>query len=140
MTGVQTCALPIWKTGDCVIRALACALSESWEEVFKEVADEAFRTRRSMVDPKVFTNILDNHGFDLIRIKPEKGSKRPTPKSLIERYRYSGREYVIVVEVCKHLTAIRDWKVWDTWDCSERAAYRYWIKEAPGEDLRETIG
>ena len=43
-----------WKTDDCVIRAIALATNQTWDKVFTDLNEIAFKKKRVFNDKKVY--------------------------------------------------------------------------------------
>lgn len=111
------------RTGDCVVRAIAFATSQSWDDTFDGLVALA-KKMRSMPDCiDVFDKYLQSLGW----------VKMPAPRK-DGNHRYTGKEFVKVFEGVAvanigghHLTAIADHKIVDIWDCSNGSIGNYWV-------------
>ena len=53
-----------WKTNDCVIRAIALATNQSWDKVFTDLCEIAFKKKRMLNDPRVYEKYLSQLGWN----------------------------------------------------------------------------
>ena len=53
-----------WKTGDCVIRAIAYATQQSWDDVYKGLSDLGFKKKRMPNDKQVYEQYLKDLGWE----------------------------------------------------------------------------
>jgi len=51
------------KTNDCVIRAIAYAIHDSWENVYQDLCELGLKLKRMPNDKKVFEKYLDKIGW-----------------------------------------------------------------------------
>ena len=113
------------KTGDCAIRAVAAALSASWDNAYKQLADAGFRLKVSMSETEAVESVLLNNGFSIGKIKVPRGSHRPTVASFTREH----PDWVSVLRVANHLVACSNGIYVDIWDSGECSVYKYWYKE-----------
>lgn len=132
------------KTGDCVTRAIAIAAELPYREVYDELFErqrifgETRRTRRARAirergaSPRngVFTDVagpyLLEHGFVWV---PTMGIGEGCRVHLVADELPAGR---LVTRLSKHLTAVVDGVIHDTYDPSRdgtRCVYGYWRRE-----------
>lgn len=111
--------------GDCSIRAVAVALNVSWLEAFDLQTAKARILYGEMSEPEVVGEVLKEHGFEEKKVSNRKGTKRPTLVTLIKE----NPNCIIVGQIANHFAAVRDGKVRDLWNSSERSLYKYWIKK-----------
>ena len=114
------------KTGDCVVRAIAIALELPYKEVYNELTKMQASSVRNGVFKKVIRKYLTGKGWTWIP-KMTIGSGCTTHLSADELPK--GR---IICNVSRHLSAVIDGVINDTFDCSRggnRCVYGYWIKQ-----------
>lgn len=137
------------KACDCVIRAIAYATQQSWEDVYKELSEIGFKMKRMPNEKQVYEKYLEEHGwakqkqprkYDLTKYDVNEFIKQST----FMMHNYESGEFdkapyskQIIVSVAKHLTCITwendNYELCDTWDCGRKCVNNYWIKEE--EDL-----
>ena len=112
------------KTGDCVVRAIAIALELDYKLVYDELADlnksfEGIKSARNGTHKKVYDAYLKKHGWKW----------HSAPKFDGRKARHydmpSGR---CIGRMAKHLVAIVDKQVYDTWDSTHKMVYGYYAK------------
>ena len=108
-------------TTDCVVRAVAIAFDKDYLETRREL-NKAKRDLgfESYKDNKFIYKYLEQ--FDRIIIKVPKGKPRMKAESFIELF----KEGTYIVKMSKHIACIKDGKLLDTWDSSERSIYTAW--------------
>lgn len=102
-----------WDRGDCVIRALANAISCSWLAAFDYLTAKARRDFNVPNDGPGFRRWLVEDGATWTHCKAEKGKKRMTVLEFAESHPI-GR---YVVCVASHETACVDGVILDAWNC-----------------------
>lgn len=108
--------------GDCVVRAIAIAFGKSWYDVY----DELTALGREMADlpnvSQVYSAYIEQHGG--IKISPfkelEGGRKRLTAKDLAKT------KGTFIISTAHHLATVRGHRLMDTWDSSDKSAYKVW--------------
>jgi len=114
------------KTGDCVVRAVAEAASLPYKEAARMLFDEWMRTGYEMTDNKCVTKVLETLGFVKMK-KPFKPTGHTYMAKEMDEVMPAGS--VAVVQVANHLTCVKGGSLIDTWDCSRKSVYGYWVKE-----------
>jgi hypothetical protein len=115
-----------WKhEGDCVVRAIARATKESWEDVFEDLCNIGKKKCRMPNSPKVYEELLKRIGFIKYSMPKKFDGKRYTIREWVEEHpRFTG-----VISVAKHLTYVEKGVLIDTWDCSRKSIGNYWVDE-----------
>ena len=111
--------------GDCSVRCVAKGLGVSWQEAYKELAEEGIKLSRVMSDVEVIRQVLEKHGFESKSVILKKGDKRPTMRTLLEQFPH----HTIIGRCAKHVMCGTDGKVYDTWDSSTMSLYLYFIRD-----------
>ena len=102
-----------WDRGDCVIRALANAVSCSWIEAFDFLVAKARRDFNVPNDKHGSRKWMIEGGAVWTACKPEKGKKRMTVLQFAETHP-NGR---FIVSIAHHQTAVVDGVILDAWNC-----------------------
>lgn len=111
-----------YRSGDCVIRAISLAFDKDWYEVY----DDLYQLGREMADMpnvnRVYETYITRLGGKKISayLELEGGRKRLTARDLTKR---SG---TFIISTAKHLAVVKNKKLLDTWDSSDRSAYKVW--------------
>ena len=113
------------RTGDCVIRALALALDKSWKEVYTDLFNLSIKMSLIVTDPKVFKKYLKDLDYTQEKMPKTLDNKRYTVEEFIDDIAHKNMTYII--SIAKHVTVIKDKKLYDTWDCSHKCVGNYWI-------------
>lgn len=109
------------EVGDCVIRALSIATGKDWLTIYDELATIGRQQLAPMTDMKTVTAYMDKIGEKIPAIA---NHKRVTAKMLAMQHHHSKSDYVI--RTAHHLATVKDGKLRDTWDSSDRAGYIIW--------------
>ena len=109
--------------GDCVIRAVATALNQSWEDTIREMTEFGIKLGYVLNDKCVYEKYLELKGF----------IKRPEPRdydnckmSAKKAIRIYGIKNAVVKLGSHHIAAVKDGKVYDIWDSSKETIHTYW--------------
>ena len=113
------------RTGDCVIRALALALDKSWKEVYTDLFNLSIKMSLIVTDPKVFKKYLKDLDYTQEKMPKTLDNKRYTVEEFIDDIAHKNMTYII--SIAKHVTVVKDKKLYDTWDCSHKCVGNYWI-------------
>jgi hypothetical protein len=131
------------KAGDCVIRAIATALDQTWEQTVRELAEVSIRTGYMLNMPQCYGKYLE-----------EKGWKKQKQPRKADNSKYTGREWCTWLSVndphgetgniianigSYHTVAIvptnhgdginSRFKVLDTWDSTRGCIGNYWVSK-----------
>lgn len=115
---------------DCVIRAIANACNQSWEQILRELTELGIKKGMVPNDSKLFPIYLKEKGFTQMK-EPRKSdnTKMTVREWLGSREGWLWHSYRIVVSVgSHHLSSIVDNKIEDTWDCSKNTMHKWWVK------------
>ena len=112
------------EVGDCVVRALATATENSWDDVYRELCKIGFELKVMPNSDEAYHKYLEDSGFERRKISVKKGSKRPTVLSFTKEH----KEGVYVLRVANHVTVSKEGIYYDIWDCGDSCVYSYWEK------------
>lgn len=110
--------------GDCVARAMAIALQLDYKTCYDELAAANVKaggkkTARDGLLRKTYEKVLNQHGWEW----------HPAPKFEGRKARYydmpKGR---LIMRMARHVSALVDQEIHDTWDCSQKMVYGYFAK------------
>lgn len=113
------------ETGDCVVRAISIATEKSYQEIYDSLYAISWISPRKGVYKRVYETYLDSIGWKrTTTMKFGQGCKAHLKADELP----PGR---LIVQVSKHLVAVIDGVIQDTFDCSRdgtRCVYGYWAK------------
>lgn len=118
--------------GDCVIRAIALATGQSWEQTVREMTELGIKMGYVLNDDHVYSKYLLSKGFVQCNEPRDVCNKKMSIKEwLNEEQIYEGNQRgTIVANVgSHHVTSIVDGRVHDIWDCSRKTMHKYWWKK-----------
>lgn len=104
-------------TGDCVIRAIACALDITWEKA----SDLLYKVARSLGCEMSCVGCYSTL-FCELKLK-EVDVRKMTVGEVADKY----RNHAVIIRIQGHLTCALYGSVYDIWDCREESADRAWI-------------
>ena len=124
------------KVGDCVTRAIANATGKDYKEVYDLVNNYAARERKNRgrsrssardgVESDTIRRILKDMGWKWVStMYIGKGCQMHLNENELPKG-------ILIVKISKHLTCVKDGKLYDTYDCTRdgrRCVYGYWMKE-----------
>jgi len=110
-----------WDRQDCVIRALANAMSISWLEAYDYLVAKGRKDLYVPNDSNGFRKWIAEDGGAWVACRAEKGKKRMTALAFAETHP-EGR---FVLYVANHFTACVDGVILDAWNCGDKAVVGY---------------
>ncbi len=113
-------------TNDCVIRAIALATNNKWENVYRELAEQGIKKGLMINDRNNWKAYLKSLGYEQQKMPRKVDRKRYTLKEFCEEL--AEKDKIYIVKVAGHLTCIKDKKLYDTWNCSNKCVGNYWIE------------
>lgn len=108
--------------GDCVCRAIAIALELDYKETYLQLARLnkialGKRSARNGVAKDAYEKFLKDHGWVWHKAPKFEGRKAK---------HYDMPEGVVIARMAKHLAAVVDGVVHDTWDSTQKMVYGYY--------------
>ena len=108
--------------GDCVVRSISIAMRRPYREIFTDLMTRGLELGLYPNDDANWQGYLESHGW--VKNKPPRDSKGKLIK--LANWDFKGRAVVIN---SRHLTAVDDGYVCDTWDCRYRPVNSYWTNQ-----------
>ena len=113
------------RTDDCVIRAIATATGQSWDDTLRGLTECAIKHKYMINCVNLYDKYLKGLGW-VKQKQPRKGDNK----------RYRANEFfkhfdgVAIVNLgAQHTACVKNGQVWDTWDSSNEVVGNYWIKK-----------
>lgn len=113
------------RTGDCVIRAIALACNLSWEKVYMDLAQLGCKKGFMINDNKNWQLYLKNLRYSKQKMPRKPNNKKYTVKEFADIL--ADEDCTYIINIAKHLTVVKNKKLFDTWDCSGKCVGNYWI-------------
>jgi len=109
------------KTGDCVVRAVSLAFDKDYLEARRDL-NKAKRESKfdSYKDTKFIYDYLKE--YERLIIAVERGKPRMKADEFVGKY----GKGTYIVKMAKHIACIKNGKLLDTWDSSEKTIYTAW--------------
>lgn len=112
------------RVGDCVVRAIAKALNQSWETTYIELSMQGFMMGDLLAANSVWGEYLKGKGFSRGMIPND------CPDCYcIEDFADEHPEGTFIIGTGTHATAIIDGVIYDIWNCGEEKPLYYYYKE-----------
>lgn len=124
-----------WKTGDCVVRALAGATQQSWDTVYEDLCKIGAKKCRMPNDLLVYSSYLKEKGFEEKKQMKHENGKRYTIGEIVETYPNS----IVVMNCAHHLTLAIAGHIIDLWNIDYKTGGKYWLKTLVGDEYDEVL-
>lgn len=118
---------------DCVIRAIALTSDRSWDDTLLGLTEVALKMKRVPNEPECYGRYLESLGFrKMPQPKKPDGTKLTGSEfcSDVLSVKYGG--FTVVANMPGHAVCCMEhegrFKVWDTWDSSDRTIGVFWVK------------
>lgn len=113
-------------SGDCVVRAVALACGQTWEQTVREMTEMGIPKGLVLNDDKLFPLYLESKGF-VAHAEPRTPSNRKMAlKDFLAQNPQHDRFVCLVGS--HHCTCAIGGKVRDIWDCSSNTMHRWWSR------------
>lgn len=111
------------KTGDCVIRAIAGATGDTWEDTLDGLVRYAKKLHTSPTNKECYqAYLIEEKGYKKNAMPKLRKGKRVTSKELAQ-------EVDAIIQQANHLVFSEGGHVVDSWNSEERSVYNYYTKE-----------
>ena len=114
--------------GDCVVRAIALITGQSWEQTVREMTELGIKKGLVLNDKDLYTLYLKEKGFKEMGEPRDVNNRKLTIKEWLIQREGMDVKPIIAKAGSHHLTAIKDGKVRDIWNCSNQTMHKYWVK------------
>ena len=114
------------KAGDCVVRAIAYATEQSWEDVYDKLCELGKKMKRMPNEKQVYEKYLEQLGW----FKFKQPRRFDNTKYTVDEFCKEFPKARYVVSVANHLTAVDERLIIDTWDCGRKSVGNYFKKFA----------
>lgn len=115
-------------TGDCVVRAIATALDQSWEQTVRELTEVGIKYGYLLDEKACYSRYLESKGWHK-HPQPRKddGTKYTGAEFCIEFPKYAKRCVANIGSL--HVVAIMYGQVWDIWNSERRYIGNFWYHD-----------
>ncbi len=113
------------RTDDCVIRAIALATEQSWDDVLVGLTKCALENKYMISCPECYGKYLKKLGW----VKQKQPVKRNNKKYRACEFAKKFNGVAIAHVGTQHIACIKENEVWDIWDSSDGVIGNYWVKE-----------
>lgn len=108
------------RVGDCAIRACCKATNRTWNEVFDDLVQIAYRQKDVLSANKVWGEYLADNGY--VRYEPD------YPMD-VYKFCCNFPHGTYVLGLDGHVVTVVDGKYWDTWDSGGKNVIYFWERE-----------
>lgn len=113
------------RTEDCVIRAIASATGDSWEDVVKQLTEYMIKTGDVYNTPNLYGKYLKDIGW----IKQKQPIYSDGSKMRIRDFVKKFNGHAIAHAGKNHITYIAEGHLWDIWNCENEIIGNYWVPD-----------
>ena len=113
-------------TDDCVIRAIAVATNQSWDDTLIGLTKCAIKHKYMINCPQLYGKYLEELGFKKQKQPRKSDNKRYRANEFVKKFK--GTAVANLGQL--HVACIKDGQVWDVWDSSKEVVGNYWTKNA----------
>lgn len=128
------------RTKDCAIRAISFATNTTWEHTCEELI-KLCTEKGLLPNNKIVVNkYLKLLGYKMQKIPMTENNSLYTVEQFISQIAKEKKTYIIGLS--GHLTVVRNKKLYDTFNCSQKLVYNYWTKEeknSKNENITEEL-
>ena len=116
-------------TGDCTFRAVALATGKTWAEVVREMAEMSIESGYAINDKKGIETYMKTLGWTKCPQPRKADNTKYTGKDWCKYWRKKFGDKPCIMKIGgHHVTAIKNGKIHDIWDCSGKCVGNYWTK------------
>ena len=108
-----------------MIRAISFALGKTWEEVYRDLAEQGIENGLMLNDRNNWKLYLKVLGYNMERMPKTLNNKRYTVEQFADEIARKGCTHI--VKIANHITVVKDKKLYDTWNCKNKCVGNYWI-------------
>ena len=123
--------------GDCVVRAIALATGQTWEQTVREMTELGIKLGFVLNDHHVYEKYLLSKGFIQAKEPRDICNRKMSVKEFMnEEQIYEGNQKTVIVANTQghHVTCIKDGKIRDIWNTENMTMHRFWYK--PDSDFK----
>ena len=113
------------RTDDCVIRAIALATNQSWDDVMMGLAGCAVKHHYMINCPELYDKYLKQFGFKKQKQPRKKDNKRVRADEFCKTFKGTA----VANLGAGHVACLKGGYVFDIWDSSHEIVGNYWIKD-----------
>ena len=124
-------------TSDCVIRSLVTVLELDAKTIMQELTEYYLTTGYFINEPRCYDTYLRDKGYEKCKQPTKSNKKKYTAEEFCDYLNASDIQGSVIAHVGKEhvstfvntgTTTDKDYKVYDTWDCTDKCVGNYWIK------------
>lgn len=113
------------KTDDCVVRAIATATGQSWDDTLIGLTQCALKHKYMIHTVELYDRYLKELGWVKQKQPRKKDNTRYKAREFVEKFK--GTAVANLGQ--QHVACIKDGQVWDIWDSTGEIVGNYWVKK-----------
>lgn len=113
------------KTDDCVIRAIATATGQTWDDTLRGLTECAIKHKYMINCPSLYDKYLKELGWEKQKQPRRSDNKRYRACEFVKKF----KGITIANLGAQHVACIKYGQVWDIWDSSNEVVGNYWVKK-----------
>lgn len=118
-------------TGDCVIRAISLALGQDWETTYKDLCELGYNNYLMPNDKKNFAEYLKSKNCTKMAMPKKPNGRKYKVSEFADKFTTDDETFKnnngYIVQICNHLTYIKQGTLYDTWNCGNKCVLNYWV-------------
>ena len=113
------------RTDDCVIRAIATATGQTWDDTLRGLTECAIKHKYMINCPDLYGKYLKELGWEKQKQPRKRDNKRYRAYEFVKNF-----DGIAVANIgTQHVACIKNGQVWDIWDSSNEVVGNYWVKK-----------
>lgn len=113
------------KTDDCVVRSIATATGQTWDETLMGLTKCALKHKYMIHCPELYGKYLEEMGWKKNKQPRKKDNKKYRVYEFVEFFKGTAVANVGT----QHVACIKDGQIWDIWNSSGEIVGNYWTKD-----------
>lgn len=117
--------------GDCVVRAIALATGQTWEQTVRELTELGIKHGFVLNDNHVWIKYLESKGFVKANEPRDIRNRKMSVREWMKAEQiYKGNQKTVVVAITQghHVTCIKSGRIRDIWNTENMTMHRFWYK------------
>lgn len=124
-----------WKTGDCVIRAVAAATQQTWDDVYDDLCAIGKKKGRMPNESYSYGAYLKEKGFTEEKQLKHSNGNWYTIEEVVKTYPNS----ILIMHCSHHLTVAINGVIIDLWNTSYKSAGKFWKKDITEDNVSDVM-
>ena len=114
--------------GDCVVRAIALATGQTWEQTVREMTELGIKLGFVLNDKHVWTKYLESKGFKCAGEPRDINNRKMSVREWMQAKQIHSESIIVAITQGHHVTCIKNCKIRDIWNTEDMTIHRFWYK------------